>query len=564
MTEPAEGQTADQVPGHAPNSVPNSASNSAPTPMRVLVTGGSGVVGEAAVRALLARGHTVRLLARHAEDDARAWPERVEPFRGDVTEPASLRGAADGCGAVLHLVGSVEGTADELARLNVDGTRHVVEEGARAGAPHLVYVSSLGAERGASPYHQSKFAGEAEARRFPGRWVVVRPGNVYGPGDGQISLLLKMVRALPAIPLLAGGTTEFQPVWADDAGEALARACERADLAGRVLEVAGADRTSMRDLLDRFARLTGRAPLRVPVPGALATLGVKLADAAGVDLGVNASQLTMVAEGNVIADPAANALTAVLGVAPTPLDVGLRRLLDTLPEQLPDEGLGALHHKRYWADVDAPRQGARALFATFCRRFHDITPEAMDLEAEPGTPTAVLACHQTVTMALPLRGTVQVRVAELDDTSLTLQTVAGHPLAGAVRFAFAERETPERETPERETPERETPAGGDGVRPFRFEIAVFDRAADPFDWLAMAVVGNRLQRANWVRIVESVIEESGGQAEGGVQTEERELAGEDAERVERWLGELALERKRVSNAEALGVTAVKSSDHRAG
>jgi NADH dehydrogenase len=112
--------------------------------------------------------------------------------------------------------------------------------------------------------------------------------------------------------MIAGGTNEFQPIWADDAGEALARACERDDLAGQALDVAGAERTSMRDLLDRFARLTGREPLRVPVPGVVASLGVKLADAVGVDLGINESQLTMVAEGNLIEDPAANALERVL------------------------------------------------------------------------------------------------------------------------------------------------------------------------------------------------------------------------------------------------------------
>jgi NADH dehydrogenase len=510
--------------------------------MRVLVTGGSGVVGEAAVRALLGRGHAVRLLARHADADARAWPETpgggVEPRAGDVTDAASLRGAADGCDAVLHLVGSVEGDAEALQRLNVDGTRHVVEEAARAGVPHLVYVSSLGADRGASDYHRSKLAGEAEARRFPGRWVVVRPGNVYGPGDGQISLLLRMVRALPAIPMPGGGDEAFQPVWADDAGEALARACERDDLAGRTLEIAGEERTCIRDLLDRFGVLTDRRPVRVPVPGALATLGVRLADLAGVDLGVNAGQLTMVAEGNVIEAPEGNALTRVLGVPATPLDAGLRRLLDALPEQLPTEGLGALHHKRFWAEVEAPRAAADALFARFCRGFQEKTPDTMDLEAEPGAPTAVLACHQTVTMALPLRGTVQVRVAELGPTSLTLQTVAGHPLAGAVRFAFAEREAP---------------AEGAGARPFRFTVEVFDRAADAFDWMAMAVLGNRLQRANWERIVEQVVEDSGGRADAGVQREERVLEGDDVEGVERWLAELALARKRAANAEALGV-----------
>ena len=280
----------------------------------------------------------------------------------------------------------------------------------------------------------------------------------------------------------------------------------------------------------------------MPVPGALATLGVKLAGAAGVDLGINESQLTMVAEGNVIADASENALEHVLGVTPTPLDAGLARLLDALPEQLPDEGLGALHHKRYWARVEAPRAGAAELFGTFCGRFQELTPNAMDVGAEPGARRAVLALHQTVTMALPLRGNVQVRVAELGETSMTLQTVEGHPLAGAVRFAFTEIDGA---------------AGPGGARAFRFEIEVFDRAADPFDWIAMTLVGGRMQQANWEQIVQTVVDESGGRAAAGVERSEETLEGEAAERVQRWLGGLAMARKRASNAEALGMTGVQ-------
>ena len=521
--------------------------------MRVLVTGGSGVVGDAAVRALLAHGHRVRLLARHASDDARAWPAPgdadapggprsgagVEAHDGDVTDPATLDGAARGCDVVLHLVGTVteRPPAVTYARVNVEGTRHMVDEAARAGVPRFVYVSSLGADRGSSPYHQSKFAGEQETARFPGAWTVVRLANVYGPGDAVVSLLLRMVRALPALPLLGGGDLEFQPLWTDDCGEALARACERDDLAGAALDVAGDERTSMRDLLDRFARLTERAPLRIPMPLPIATLGVKLADAAGVDLGINESQLTMLAEGNVIDPPRENALTGVFGVTATSLDEGLRRLLDELPEQLPAAGLGALHHKRYWAEVAAPREPAAALFRRFCTRFHALTPTAMDLTAEPDTPTAVLSLHQTVTMALPLRGNVQVRVAALDDErpgarSLTLQTVEGHPLAGAVRFTFTED------------------GDGEGTRPFRFEVEVYERAADPFDWVAMMLLGSRLQRANWREMVRMVIEESGGQ--GGIEEAEETLEGEAAEQVERWLKELAIERARADNGARLG------------
>jgi NADH dehydrogenase len=232
-------------------------------------------------------------------------------------------------------------------------------------------------------------------------------------------------------------------------------------------------------------------------------------------------------------------------VAPTPLDDGLRRLLDTLPEQLPEEGLGALSHKRYWADVQRPRVDAGALFRKFCGRFQQLTPGAMDVGAEPGASEAVLALHQTVTMALPMRGNVQVRVAELGPASLTLQTWPGHPLAGAVRFTFAERGP--------------ATAGG-AARPFRFEVEVFDRAADAFDWLAMTLVGGRLQEANWEQIVRTIAEESGGEAPAGVERAAETLEGEAAERVERWLASSRWTRKRASNADALGVRHEDTAD----
>jgi NADH dehydrogenase len=493
------------------------------------------VVGDAAVQALLAHGQRVRLLSRHPADDARAWPERlptgagVETHDGDVTDPASLDGAARGCDVVLHLADVVGERPPELTfeRVNVAGTRHVVDEAARAGAPRFVHVSSLGAGGGASPYHRSKRAGEDEAQRFPGAWTVVRLADVYGPGDAVVSRLLRVVRALPALPVLGGGI-EFQPIWAGDAGEALARACERDDLAGAVLEVAGPERTSMRDLVDRFAELTGRRPLRVPVPPAVASFGVRAAGAVGVDLGVDEGQLATLAGGRVIDDPRRNALTEVLGVEPTPLDRGLRALLDRQHEQLPHEGFGALKHERYWADVEGARLGAAAMFDRFRRRFHAIAPAAMDFEAEPGSPTAVLALHQTLTMALPGRGHVQVRVVELGARSFTLQTLEGHPLAGAVRFAFED-------------------AAGEGVR---FTVEAFVREANPVDWAAMALLGRVLQWANWRRMVQNVVEESGGRGE--VQSEVRVLEGEEARAVERWLEGLAVARARAEHEGQLG------------
>jgi NADH dehydrogenase len=176
--------------------------------MKVLVTGGTGVVGKASVDRLLAAGHRVRLLSRHAEDDVRQWPEGVEPHTGDVTSDDGVRGAAEECDAVLHVVGIVAESppAVTFQAVNVDGTRRMAREAKRAGVRRFVYVSSLGANGGESDYHRSKLAGEEVVREEdPPGWLIVRPGNVYGPGDEVISTLLKMVRTMPAIPLVGMG-----------------------------------------------------------------------------------------------------------------------------------------------------------------------------------------------------------------------------------------------------------------------------------------------------------------------------------------------------------------------
>jgi NADH dehydrogenase len=450
-----------------------------------------------------------------------------------VSEPERLQGAAQGVDVILHVAGIVAEDPPEstFQSVNVDGTKNMIREAERARVGRFIYVSSLGADRGESDYHRSKRSAEALVQNFHGGWIILRPGNVYGPGDDVVSLLLKMVRTLPAVPVV-GGDREFQPVWADDLGAALGVACERADLAGRVLEVAGPERTSTNDLLDRMERLTGRSPVRIPVPQRLAGAGVRVAELLGIDTPVNDSQLTMLAEGNVIDDPTGggNALARELGVTPTPLDAGLRALLDALPEQLPTEGVGALERKRYWANVAEPTAPAEALFRRFLANFQEVTPDHVNLAAEPGAPTRVIECGQTVTMALPMRGNVQVRVAELTPTSMTLQTVAGHPLAGAVRFVA-------------------TPHGADRLL---FEVELFDRAANAFDWVAMTAVGTRLQDQTWVELVERFVAESGGRALDGVRRQTEKLDGAEAERVERWLEELALARKRADNEAALG------------
>jgi NADH dehydrogenase len=444
-----------------------------------------------------------------------------------VADAEALRGAAEGCEAVLHVAGieREEPPVVTFEHVNVEGTRLLVEEAARAGVGRFVFVSSLGAERGASEYHRSKRAAEERVAACPGSWLVVRPGNVYGPGDEVISLLLRMVRMLPAIPVVGAGDQAFQPIWADDLGRALAAAVAPDGPTG-VLEVAGDEVTTMNELLELLGEVTGNRPPRIPVPSFLAGLGTGAMKALGVDFPVNTDQLVMLEEGNVVDPPSANALTRVFGVRPVPLREGLRRLADAALEVLPSEGVGSVHRQRYWADVVGSRLGAEALMGVLRDEFAALVPEGMlEVGTEPGTPTR-LEEGATLTMDIPLRGTVQVRVEEVRPRSVTMATLTGHHLAGVIRFSARAPE-----------PDR-----------VRFEITSFTSAASLVDNVARRLVGRSVQRRAWVALVEAVVARSGGTAPGGVQVEEAELSEREAERVDAWAQEIVMRRRRADSA----------------
>ena len=199
--------------------------------MRVLVTGGTGFVGSHTTQALLAAGHEVRLLVR---DPARIAPA-LEPLGldgaadhvvGDVTDPAAVDRALEGCDAVLHAasVYALGRRTDEMARTNVRSTELVLGTAHRLGLDPIVHVSSIVAllpaqgpgpltadapvGRPAGPYARTKAAAEVVARRLQDEGapvVVVQPGAVWGPHDPHLGenarLALDLVRhRLPAMP----------------------------------------------------------------------------------------------------------------------------------------------------------------------------------------------------------------------------------------------------------------------------------------------------------------------------------------------------------------------------
>ncbi|MBI4240270.1 MAG: complex I NDUFA9 subunit family protein [Candidatus Rokubacteria bacterium] len=233
---------------------------------RILVTGGTGFVGKAVVRALQAQGFMVRCLVRPgSEPDLRGF-ESIERVPGDVLTPKGLAASIEGCTAVVHLVGIIRehpGLGITFERLHAAATIHMVEATRAAGVRRYLQMSALGTRPNArSRYHQTKWEAEEAVRRSGLEWTIFRPSVIYGTGDGFVTLLARLVRRLPVVPVIGDGTYQLQPVAVEQVAEAFARATTREATAGQTYEVGGPRPYAFTEILDMIGAALGKRKVR--------------------------------------------------------------------------------------------------------------------------------------------------------------------------------------------------------------------------------------------------------------------------------------------------------------
>jgi uncharacterized protein YbjT (DUF2867 family) len=247
--------------------------------VKVLVTGATGFVGPKIVHALCAQERDVRVLVRRPERGARLAGWGAELVTGDITDPASLRAASEGCTQVIHLVALLKGSAADFHRVMAEGTANLVRAAADAGVERFVLMSALGtsaASKDTVPYYAAKWEEEQAVTGSGLEYTIFRPSFVFGRDGGALQTFLRQVRYSPVVTVIGPGLQRSQPIWVDDVAAYFAHALDAPSAANRTFEIGGPDVVDWNELYLAIARVLGKRRRLVHVPFGVARTGAQL------------------------------------------------------------------------------------------------------------------------------------------------------------------------------------------------------------------------------------------------------------------------------------------------
>jgi nucleoside-diphosphate-sugar epimerase len=241
--------------------------------MNILVTGGAGVMGSRLVRGLAAAGHRLRVLTLPGDPNAAKLADiDCEVIYGDIADAASLRGICNGVDTVYHLAAVIIAyDRSAFRRINVGGTRNLLEAAVASGVQHFIHVSSHAVTcPGSSDYARSKLDAEQLVRSQTRlAWTVVRPTLAYGRDEGQeFMMFVESLKKYPVVPFVGRGDALKTPVLADDIMKGLLKIAGNEQTYGKTYNFTGGEEISIRDLTRLIMKHKGisKPVLHIPEP----------------------------------------------------------------------------------------------------------------------------------------------------------------------------------------------------------------------------------------------------------------------------------------------------------
>jgi uncharacterized protein YbjT (DUF2867 family) len=297
-------------------------------PKLVTVFGGSGFVGRHVVRALARRGYSVRVAVRRPDLAGHLQPlggvGQIVAVQANLRNRDSVDRAVRGADHVINCVGILF----ETGRNNFDSVQafgaRAVAEAARAQGAGLTHISAIGADpNSASDYARTKGYAEIAVSEVMPDARIMRPSIIFGPEDGFFNKFAEMARLSPALPLIGGGETKFQPVYVGDVAEAVARSVDGTLEPGTVYELGGPRVMSFRQCLEEMLETIHRKRALVTLPWGIASLIGKVASLVPfIDPPLTSDQVTLLKSDNVVSEAAKreNRTLAGIGIPQTTVE----------------------------------------------------------------------------------------------------------------------------------------------------------------------------------------------------------------------------------------------------
>ncbi len=293
----------------------------------ITVYGGSGFLGRHVVRALAKRGYRIRVAVRRPELANFLQPlgrvGQIHAVQANLRNAASVDAAARDAAVLINLCGILaESGRQRFDSVHAFGAEQVALAASAHGA-RLVHVSALGADDNATArYARSKAAAERLVLAAQPAAVIMRPSIIFGPEDDFFNRFAVLARMSPALPLIGGGHTRFQPVFVGDVAKAIADAVDGKLKAGTIYELGGPEVRTFKQLMQYVLATIERKRLLLPVPFFYAKLKALFLQFMPAPLTLTPDQVELLRVDNVVSDAAiAEGRTLRgIGIEPEPIE----------------------------------------------------------------------------------------------------------------------------------------------------------------------------------------------------------------------------------------------------